>query len=321
MNIHDFLSKYRKPMFAPEDETGGGEGAQPDAGAGTDMAEAEAPAAQFGGLFNQRGQEEASDDAEGAEEAEGDDDPDRPEHIPAKFWKDGKTDEEGMAKAYAELEKSYGKLKRDKSGLGDDVPEDAADYFKDGLELGEDVKRLSLEGPDDPGLKAWGDVCHKYGVGKELAANLARDMFGMMDEHAPEAIDPDVEMQSLGKNGKSTLEAVFTWADGAHKSGKLSDDDVGVINSIAGTAKGIRFMSAMRAMAGEEAIPLVDATTGGQMTIDTWDQQFKAAVRNKDYPEQERLEKIGESLFGTEKSHSAPRGRVDHERGLKRSTR
>lgn len=313
MHIQDLLLKYRLPLFAPEDEQGGGEAPAADqAEPGTDRTE-DTPQAQFGGLLGNRDQapDDSTEDGEDAD-SEAEADPDRPEHIPAKFWKDGKLDEEGLAKAYAELEKSHGKLKRDKSGTGDDVPEAAAEYFKDGLELGADVKNLTIEGPDDPGLKAWGEVCHKYGLGKELATNLARDMFGIMDGYTEAPIDPDAEMAKLGRNAKAQLESVFTFFDGAHKSGKLSDADVGVMNSIAGTADGIKFLANVRAMSTNEPIPVTDASTGRHMTQASWDRQFKAAVKAQDYEEQERLEEVAKDLFGTHDARSAPPGKIDY---------
>lgn len=320
MKYHlQFPWQKRQPVFAPEDETGGGDtGGQQDTGAGTDMSDNEPAGLQLGGLMSRR--EQQSEGGEGQEAEAGQEtnsDPSRPEHIPEKFWKDGEADLEGMAKAYTELEKAHGKLKRDKSGLGDDVPENAAGYFPEGLELGDDVKNLTIEGPDDPGLKAWGEVCHKYGIGKELGASLARDMFGIMDQYAPEAIDPDVEMEKLGKNGKAVLESVFVWADGAHQAGKLSESDVGVMNQLAGTADGVKFLANMRAMSGEERVPVTDVTTGRHMTVADWDNQFKQAVKDQNYAEQERLEKLGEELFGTEKSHGSTGGAVDHMRKLR----
>jgi len=54
--------------------------------------------------------------------------PQRPEHVPEKFWKDGKVDTDGLAKSYTELQGAFSKVtasntpvtpnEPDKSGLG-----------------------------------------------------------------------------------------------------------------------------------------------------------------------------------------------------------
>jgi len=323
MNIHDFLLKYRLPLFNKEDEQGGG--GDPDAGAGDDGA-GNAPdtppeTALGGGLLDRRTKEPEGDD-KGAEGDQGEADDGRPDGIPEKFWdaKEGAVKTDAMAKAYADLEKAHGQLKRDKQGTGKDVPESAEDYFKDGLDLGDDVKNLSVQGPDDPGLKAWGDVCHKYGIGKELATNLAKDMFGMMDQHAPAPIDPDAEFDKLGKGADALIDGVFVYYDGLQKSGQLSAEDADQVNELAKTANGIRFLANMRAMAGEEAIPMVASSGERGMTRDQWDTAFKAAVNSQDYAEQERLEKIGESIFGTGTARGGPAGGVNADKnGLRRA--
>lgn len=327
MNIHDFLAKYRTPVFNKEDETGGGDAG--DAGAaggdtggddaGLDRTPPEHKSGLGGGLLDRRskeGDDKGADTkpADDAKPADG-----RPENIPEKFWKDGQTDVDGMAKAYAELEKAHGKLKRDKQGLGDDLPETAGDYFKDGLEL-EGVERLKIEGPEDPGLMAWGEVCHKHGIGKELATNLAKEMFQMMDKHAEAPLDPDAEFDKLGKGGQALIDGVFVWADGLERSGRISESDAAVIADLSKTADGIKFLASMRQAAGEERIPLVEPTGGRHMTADTWREEYKEAVAKRDYKRQEELDAMSEDVFGSAPSHGGRPGGVDANKSrLKRS--
>lgn len=300
------LGFYKGPVFdKPNEGDGGGDGSGEDGaddGAGedkgtgdegTDRSVKDPVSGIKGGLLDRR---KTADDDKPDDNGEGDAKPaddGRPEGVPEKFWdadkKEIKSDD--LGKAYAELEKAHGKLKRDKT-IGGEVPETAADYFKDGLDLGEGVDRLSVDGPDDPGLKAWGTVCHKYGIGKELAVDLAKDMFGMMNEHAPETIDPDQEFEALGKGGDAFIEGVFTWVDGAEKSGKLSEDDIEIVNSLSHTAKGIKFLSAMRTMSGEDRIPIVGNSGARGMSPAQWHEEYKAAVAAKDYKRQEELDEM-----------------------------
>lgn len=323
MNIHDFLMKYRLPLFAPEDEKGGGDGAADEPG--TDRKEEEFESKIGGGLLGRGKADDDAGEGDGDQgdkgEAKGDDKrPDGiPDGLPVKFWKDGAVNQEAMTKAYNDLETAHGKLKRDKGTIGGEVPEDAADYFKDGLELPDNVERLSVEGPDDPGLKAWGEVCKEMGVGKDLAVKLAQTMFGKMDQFADAPLDPDAEFDKLGKGAEAVIEGVEVWARGLEQSKQLSTADVEQVNELSKTADGIRFLANMRAIAGEERIPLLENTGEKAMTQATWNEAYKAAVAAKDYPEQERLDEIGKQINGTEASTGGRPGGVNVEKnGLKR---
>ena len=326
MNIQDFLMKYRLPLFAKEDEQGGGDGGSDGEGddGGTDRSEPEFKSGLGGGLLDRGKADDGGDDGD-----KGDTDPGgkdkRPEGIPdglpVKFWntKDGEINQDAMTKAYNDLETAHGKLKRDKGTIGGEVPESPGDYFKDGLELPDGVERLSIEGPDDPGLKAWGEACHEMGVGKDMAVKLAQTMFGKMDQFAEAPIDPDAEFDKLGKGGEALVEGIMVWAQGLETSKQLSTADVEQVNELSKTADGIRFLSTMRSLAGEERIPLLENTGERQMTADSWNEAFKKAVAEKDYAEQERLEEIGKAIHGTEASHGGRMGGVNPERnGLKR---
>ena len=316
------------PVFDKPDEGGsGGDGGNDDAGggdkggddgAGGDRSEKETKSNLGGGLLDRRSK---SDDGRG--DKGGDDNPPandgRPEHVPEKFWdaEKGAIKSEDLGKAYAELEKAHGKLKREKT-IGGEVPESPSDYFKDGLELGEGVDRLTVDGPDDPGLKAWGEVCHKRGIGKELAVDLAKDMFTMMNEHAPEPIDPEAEYDKLGKGADAIIDGVFTWVDGAERSGRLSEDDVEIVNGLSQTANGIKFLAAMRAMAGEERIPIVPSTGARGMSQDQWHEEMKTAVKAKDYKRQAELEEMSAGIFGDHAASGGRAGGVNSEKTLTR---
>lgn len=327
MHITDLLLKYRRPLFDKEAEGGSGgvgeggevtEGETKETGENT---EGDAKGKIAGGLLDRRKSDEKSDDGPPIKQKETHDDG-RPEGISDKFWdaekKAVRTD--ALVKSYAELEAAHGKLKREKS-VGGEVPEKAEDYFRDGLDLGDDVDRLTVDGPDDPGLKAWGKICHKYGIGKELAVNLARDMFGEMNEFAPAPIDPDQEYEALGKGADAIIDGVFTWVDGAERSGKLTDGDVEIINDLQRTAKGISFLASMRAMAGEDRIPIIPSTGKRGLTADQWHEEMKDAVKAKDFKRQAELDEMSVGIFGDAPSHGGRPGGVNAEKQLTRGER
>lgn len=325
MNIHDFLLRYRVPLFDKEDEGAGAgsegeegkegkEGKQGEEGSeGSEGSEGKSKLDE--GLLGRRKKEEGGEGDKPIEKKEEAPDDGRPEGLADKFWdadkKEIKTDE--MAKSYTELEKAHGKLKREKS-IGGEVPEKAEDYFPEGLELGDEVDRLSIDGPDDPGLKSWGEVCHKYGIGKELAVNLAKDMFGMMNEHADAPVDPDVEFDNLGKGADAIIDGVFVWLDGAEKSGKMSEGDIEIAADLSKTANGMRFLSAMRSIAGEEKIPFIHGSGQKGMSQVQWHSEYKQAVQDKDYKRQEELDAMSADVIGDHASSGGRMGGYDAEK-------
>ena len=322
------------PVFAPDNGSGsddGGEGAAGGDGAGgsgaANVEDGDAdegtPAGSAddaggrqpvkGGLLDRR---KRAGDAGDADNDAGDaPDDGRPEGLPDKFWDADKKAirADALAKSYAELEARHGKLKRDKGG---DVPEKPEDYFADGIELPETVDRLTIDGADDPGLKAAASVFHKYGVGRETAINIVRDMFVEMNETAPAPIDTDAEFAALGtpEQAEATIEAVGLWLDGAASDGRMSERDVEIATNLAETADGVRFLVAMRALAGEQRVPSLPGSGPRGMSREQWGEAYKAAVREGDYKEQERLDGMSAAIFGDDPSHGANAVAVDASR-------
>lgn len=287
--------------FAPPDDNGAGDddnGSDDGIKEGGEAAkEGEGDAAQGSrlkrdGLFGKAGKAEADQgESEGDKSGET-----AKDGIPAKFLDaEGNPKVDDLAKAYRDLEKAHGALKRSK-GIGDDVPDNADEYFAEGLELDTDVDRLKIEGPDDPGLKSWGKIAHKYGIGKATAIAIAKEMFKEMNPLAPAPIDYDAEIESLGKQGANMVDGVYTWLEGAEREGKFSDDDVGLITEISKTAAGIRLLSKFRAMTGAAPIPVASAE-GRSMSAEDWHSQYRAAVQAGDYKKQESLDTLKEKLW------------------------
>lgn len=305
--------RWPSPVFGPEDETGndGGEGDE-DAGADTgndDAGKQETPPSKFDkglGKFRTKEEEEGDGTKEPGEKevkepaADG-----RPDHIPAKFWdaekKEIKVD--AMAKAYSTAEKA---LRSNGKGISADVPESEDDYFKEGVQLDETVTNIGLE-TDDPGLKVAAGVFKRYGIGKEVANNIVKDMFKGMNEHAPTPIDPDQELKSLGPNGRAVIDGTTVWLEKLDREGQLSDEDANVAVELLGTARGVRFLNKLRGMTGEMAIPTGHHNPpSGGMSPNEWHSAMMKAVGEKDYKEQERLDKISASVFGNGASPSSP---------------
>lgn len=246
------------------------------------------------GMFAHRSDgSNGSDGGDGGKEAPDDG---RPKGLADKFWntKEKTVNVDALVKSYQDLEKSHGELKRSKNG-GGEVPENAEDYFKEGLKLPDEVKNLTLE-TDDPGLKAAAEVFKEEGIPKEVAHRIVTKMFARMDEHAPPPLNPEEELKALGKGGKALVDGLFVWADGLTEAGHFSDDDVDVIEVMMATAKGARLLNKFRSMTGEKPIPIDPGTGQAAMSPAEWSEAYREAVKNKDYKEQARLDKIGEGI-------------------------
>ena len=216
--------------------------------------------------------------------------------VPAKFRDaEGKLNEAAFAKAYRDLETANGKLRRDK-GMADDVPDDAADYFKEGFELDAEVDRLAIEGPDDPGLKVWGKVAHKFKIGKADAIAIAKEMFRELNPLAPEPINREAELKALGPNAANVVDGVHTWLVGLDNAGKFREGHLDIIRHLSATADGISFLALMRGETGEKPLPLASAD-GVRMSADDWHAQYSKAMRAKDYVKQGQLEEMRDRLW------------------------
>lgn len=247
----------------------------------------------------------------------------RPAHIPEKFW-DAKTKtvkHDDMAKAYSALERNFGDLKRSKS-LGGEVPEKPEEYFGDQPLKLEGAERFGSEvAPDDPGLKSWGKIAHKYGVGKETAVAIAKDMFKEMNASAPEPIDLEAERAALGDGADEQIDGVFLWADKMEREGKFGGDDIDHVIDLSSTASGIRFLAKVRGMSGERPIPLGLPTGNRGMSQEEWHSAMRDAVKAKDYKKQGELDAISGAIFGTEAASGSPIGGIPNQKDVDRSAR
>lgn len=309
--MKDLLRHLRSSVArAPEDERGhdeqsgggdegGGDQAQQPENKGEQGGD-EKPSSRFAdkGLGKFRSQE---DEEEAGNKGDKQEAGDRPKWLPEKF-----KSPEALATAYDEL---YKKL-RDNGKINPDdaVPEEGTveAYFGEGVELDEAVDRIGLA-PDDPGLKVAADVFKKYGIGKQTATAIVKDMFKGMNEHAPAPLDPEQELKALGPNGRAAIDGTVLWLEKLDREGKLSDEDADFAIDLMSTAQGVKFLNKMRGMTGERSIPLgAHIPSSGGMSPDEWHVAYKAAVKAKDYKEQERLDKISAGVFGSGAASGSP---------------
>lgn len=298
-----------RPVLAPPDETGNdggsenGDNAGGDNGGGNqndggdngagDKGDGGSRTGKLGGLFGQRGK---AGDGGSSEENGGDAQPGadgRPAGLADKYWDADKKQVrlDALIKANTDTEKAFRDLKRAGS-IGGEVPEDASGYFKDGITVPETADRFTSLTADDPGVKAFADVCKARGIGKDMAAAIMSDMLVAMNEHQPVPVDMEQEMKSLGKGGPALVDGLFTWFEGMERAGQMSGADIDVVERIGQTADGIRFLAKIRNLTGEQPIPVDPGVGVRGMSLDQLDAQYKEAVKKGDYAEQERLDAL-----------------------------
>lgn len=295
-----------KPVMSPPDETGndgGQEGNVSSDGGGSDAGnggenqgggDGGSRTSRLGGLFGARAKPGSEGDGGGSDDNADPPADGRPAGLAEKFWnaRDKSINVEALTKAYTDLEKSHGELKRSKGQIGGEVPEDASGYFAEGIKIPDNADRFTGLTADDPGVKAFADVCKARGIGKDMAAMIMSDMLVAMNEHAAAPIDPEQEMKSLGKGGPALVDGLFTWVEGLEAGGQLSEDDIIVIESMVQTANGVRTLAKLRNMTGEQPIPVDPGGGVRGMSLDQLEAAFKEAVKKGDYAEQERLDAL-----------------------------
>jgi hypothetical protein len=300
MNLNDFLKL--NVLYAADDGGGDGDGEAIDGappGAGDDGGNADGtPPAPKDGLmsmkFDDDGkpvEDKADDDKDGDDKL----DDGRPDWVPEKFWDadKGEVNSEAMAKSYATLEAAHAKLKAGK-GM-DKAPENPDGYFDADkpFEVPKEADRVFIE-PDDPGLKAYAKVAHKYGLSKDQFEGLARDYMLEVNGMLAAPLDPQAEMEKLGKNGQAVVQANRTWAEGLYKSGTIKDEHIEIMYDIGKTAAGQDLLNLFRGMSGEKPIPLSEVGGTG-MTRAEYQAKMNDLVAKDDWAGIEALDKRAEA--------------------------
>jgi len=135
----------------------------------------------------------------------------RPEHIPEKFWKEGKVDYNEMAKSYTQLE-SYagGKEETIKEKLIEELASEHAENVPEAYELPALPEGITEEMVNEnPMTNWWTDVAKQNGFTQEEFDAGINTYVEMMQDQQPNL---EKEMEALGENANSRVDAVNAWA-------------------------------------------------------------------------------------------------------------
>jgi len=206
--------------------------------------------------------------------------PTKPEHVPEKFWKDGKLDDLALAKSYTELEGMIGKRKDDfKEEL---VGELKAEQMKDRPEDENAYTIPEIEGftQEDilanPMLDWWKKTAFEQGFNDEQF----HEGIKQFAESTVVEQDLDSEKKKLGDNADARIDSVTNWA-----SKNFQNEELDIVVQLGQSATGIRFLERVMNMgvASVNTADGVDKGTG-QLTID----DLRAKMNDPRYWDQNR---------------------------------
>jgi hypothetical protein len=197
----------------------------------------------------------------------------RPDYWPENFWKkdSNEPDLEGIAKSWRDLR---AKISRG----GHNVPADGK-Y---------DLKAFGEGADQNPMAQKLAGWAKENGVSQAQFDDLAEQMNQTAREIAGnDVIDPNVELQRLGPNGKALVQGMADWGRGMVKKGIFSNEDWEEFKIANGTAAGLRMMMKLReSYEGRvpiQSMPVENAPSKEELYAMVGDPRYKtdAAYRQK----------------------------------------
>lgn len=163
--------------------------------------------------------------------------PPRPEHIPEKFWKDGKPLIDEMAKSYVELERFRGQkletlkaeVRKELAAEKGEVPAKPEEY-----KLPEITDFNAEEVASHPLTAWWRETALKNGLTQDQFAEGIGRYLGAIQQSGPNL---EAEMKQLGENASVRVDAVKLWAEA-----NFAGEEFDAIARTAQTAAGIKVL-------------------------------------------------------------------------------
>jgi len=189
--------------------------------------------------------------------------PVRPDYIDEQFWDadKGEVNAEGLAKSYKELRNKFNERNNDKVG------ETVEDYATEDFFSQEGMKGMK----DDPAMQMALNAAKEAGMGVKQAQGFISKFMEGMSEFAPQPVDVQAELASLGKNGPHIVSGLKTWIDGMKSHGDLNDEVHAELLKLGSTAAGIKALDVLRQKSGEMNIPTGNAVSGTtHMSAQDW---------------------------------------------------
>ena len=135
----------------------------------------------------------------------------RPDHVPEKFWKDGKITADEMAKSYTQLEAySSGKEETIKEKLMEELANEHAENVPESYEMPKLPEGITEEMvQENPMTTWWNGFAKENGFTQEEYDSGITAYVESMQSQQPNL---EAEMEALGENAASRVDAVNAWA-------------------------------------------------------------------------------------------------------------
>ena len=135
----------------------------------------------------------------------------RPDHVPEKFWKDGKITADEMAKSYTQLEAySSGKEETIKEKLMEELANEHAENVPESYEMPKLPEGITEEMvQENPMTTWWNGFAKENGFTQEEYDSGITAYVESMQSQQPNL---EAEMEALGENATSRVDAVNAWA-------------------------------------------------------------------------------------------------------------
>ena len=135
----------------------------------------------------------------------------RPDHVPEKFWKDGKITADEMAKSYTQLEAySSGKEETIKEKLMEELANEHAENVPESYEMPKLPEGITEEMVNEnPMTTWWNGFAKENGFTQEEYDSGITAYVESMQSQQPNL---EAEMAALGENANSRVDAVNAWA-------------------------------------------------------------------------------------------------------------
>ena len=236
--------------------------------------------------------------------------PQRPEHVPEQFWDadKGEVKVEAMAKSWTDVRAQLSK--------GVQKPPDKPEGYTlpkiKGLPEGV-IKQ------DDKLLGKLRGAAHAAGVSQGQFEQLAAAYLGELTEHL-KANPPQTQearkaaqdafvaeqIKSLGATAQAQLDTLESWGKALKTRGLLSESEHQAFRLAAYTADGVRMLHKIRALAGEQAIPIDPAAVPESGSLE----DAYALIAKGDDDSKAKARRILEALDKAGLLPSQPRGGV-----------
>lgn len=164
----------------------------------------------------------------------------KPDNVPDQFW-DGENKQLKVESIIKQNHDQLTEIKKLRSQGKETPPESAEDYT---FEPPEDAKYQFENADDDPGMKIYREIAHKYNLSQSQFQGFLNDFLNASQDAGlgPADINNEVELKKLGDNGAKIVEHVANMGQKFKDDGAFSERDLEEYLIATSSAEGVNMM-------------------------------------------------------------------------------